>query len=200
MTEVLLSGWAIAAGLLLVSALTLPRWFVMSLHRHRMWRHRDQIVDQIINGRLPDHPAVWEVLNDVERAIQHAPRMTLLRAYAAARSVGSLSPEARARWMERVAESPLDGLTPEQRELVLAHRLREHSLTTGVLLLGSWIGVATVLWRLVALITEGRRQRLNARASLARATDDAVAHTRLGRRVGRSANASMEMDRAVAHA
>jgi hypothetical protein len=198
MNDLLLTGLVVSAAGLWLSLLTLPRWFVRSMHRHRMWRHRDEIVDEILDGRLPDHPAVWELLNDAERSIHLTDRVTYLRGYMACRSIGTLSPQATARWNDRTRPSSLEGLSATECELLRNHRIHDHQLTVGVVLLGSWVGFFVVLGRFAALLRDEHRERRLSRRAFALATDDAVVHTRLGQSAGRSVSASLDMDRAIA--
>src|SRR5580692_11310833 len=79
-----------------------PRWFARSLHRHRMWRLRDDLVDDVIAGRLPrDHDAVRHLLSRMEDTLRLGPNVTLSDVLIFHRHLAKLSPFAR-----RLVEKP----------------------------------------------------------------------------------------------
>src|SRR4051794_23025642 len=62
-----------------IAFLRMPRWLVLSLHRHRLWRLRDQVVDDMIYERLPKtDPAVRQLQSDVEWVINETASLTML--------------------------------------------------------------------------------------------------------------------------
>lgn len=193
MTTIMIALWGVAAALLWLSILTLPRWFVRSMHRHRLWRHRDRIVGAVLAGRLPRHPAVWELLNDVERSIASAHRLTLFRVISAQRSFRRLTPAAKMRWVERCRVSSADDIDPAARTLFREYQARTEVLATGNMLLGSWLGVLMVLAMVVFDIWDDRRAIFN-RSVLARAADEVVTRTKIGQAASRSVTASLQME------
>lgn len=194
MAAVLVTSWAIASASLALSLATLPRWFSRSMHRHRMWRHRDAIVQDILADRLPDHPAVWELLNDAERDVRVASGITLLRCITASRSVERLSPEARRRYAERTQRTSLDdrALTAPVRNRIESHRNHQQLLLTELVMLGSWLGVFTVLayaiGHLPKIAADGWRY-------IAAVIDKAARESLVGRTAAKSSMAGVQMDR-----
>ena len=178
----------VAYGVLLITLLlfgltaafvTLPRWFARSLHRHRLWRLRDAIVDQIIDGSLPgDHPAVKEIQQRVEDTICVCGKLILLHLWLFHRASKRVGVRPAPRFPS------LTGLSPEQAELVTQYRQSWDILCTGMVLLGTWVGVGVVMWRLPQALRDAHSTRTSGdrpRPAIGVATDSA-ALSPLGRR------------------
>jgi len=117
--------WAAIFVTIVVALFTVPRWFARSLHRHRFWRLRDEIADDVLTGVLPgDHPAVQQLRSRVRRVIDTSSGVTLLSGLVFHRWATQLSTEARAELQRRTDPRALDGLEPTQCELLLAYRER----------------------------------------------------------------------------
>lgn len=128
-----------------VVILTLPRWFTRSLHRHRIWRLRDVVVDDVLAGELPrDHPAVQHLIGCMG-AILREKRVTLLNVYIFNHIAKGIDPTLLKAAKKQGLDCPLDGLTPEQRERVELYRQRFTTLLVGSMLLGSWFGIAHIV-------------------------------------------------------
>lgn len=50
-----------------------------SFFRYSAWRVRDNIVDDVFNGTLPDHPAVWDVVESAEALIVTARELSMAK-------------------------------------------------------------------------------------------------------------------------
>ena len=196
----------VVGGGLLVAFITLPRWLMRSLHRHRLWRFRDHVALEILDGTLPSHPASWALLNSIEASIECDHRISVLRVWLFRPTYRRLSSEARERVLRRF-EPALGTLTGGERKLISDRRERLSVLRTGSALLGSWIGLALVILALprvvpqvVADVRSARRAspladsppstvvfRIEAdtatRAVVRKATDTAAVRSRLGRLV-----------------
>jgi len=83
---------------------------VESLFRHRLWRIRDELQDHIFDERLPDVPVVRDLIDALERVIQHSNRITMAN-YLAFCIVRPLSPE-------NVPPYDLSGLSKPQQAIV----------------------------------------------------------------------------------
>jgi hypothetical protein len=182
----LLGAWMLLIALFTV-LFVMPRWCFRSVHRHRMWRLRDDIVDKVIDGVLPaDHPAVRQLVGRVNGSIRLAPKITLLRLLVIDKVTGKTSPEVRAVLDEHAGCGPCDmtELTEEQCDLIARYNDRINILRIGTTLTGSWLGIAVVaaVVPLVAVTPAAR----TIRQALGRAVDE-VSATRFGRRVGESA-------------
>lgn len=159
-----------------------PVWFCRSLHRHRLWRERDAVIDDILAGRLPQqHAAVGELLAVADWSARQGHKHTITEMFlwhAVRKRVDESTPE--------VLALPLDGLTDVELELLHRHRDRIIFLTTSSMLLGSWLGILTILRFVVparramrAMETDHRRNDL--RATLAEATSEASQQTGIAR-------------------
>lgn len=169
-----------------VSLLTTPRWVARRAHRHRLWRLRDDFVDNIIDGTLPaDHPAVVQTLRRIERTIYNCFALTLVGGFVFVRFTRSLSAEASREMERRSNDCSTDGLTAEQSAILRTVNERLTLLQAGSLLLGSWVGALAVLLGVFVyfrrLGAPALRQRLSA------ATDEVARTTSLGRMAQRAA-------------
>ena len=141
-----------------IVVLTLPRWFARSLHRHRMWRLRDTVVDDVLDGRLPrENPAVRQLIATMDGVLrdQHA---NLLDVYIVRRACRDADPAFLKAGEKLGLRCPLDGLSTEQRKVVERYRESFQILLVGSMLLGSWFGIAHILPFVPAGIAEGMRQ------------------------------------------
>jgi hypothetical protein len=193
MTVTLVTVWVLAVGSLWLALLTLPRWFVRSMHRHRIWRHRDQVVDEILSKELPRHPAVWELLRDTERSIEMAHRMSFISSISAGVSIRRMSPRAQKVWEEMCADAPTNDLEPEVLRRIEDHRERVEMLSAGLILLGSWVGVVATVGMIPAAIWSTRHEQMSG-SRIALATDDAVGNTRLGELARRAVPLNLRLD------
>lgn len=164
-----------------VALVRAPVWFCRSLHRHRLWRERDAVADDILSGRLPrQHPAVSELLAVADWSARQGHKHTVTEMFlwrAVHRRVDESTPE--------VLAIPLDDLDEDQLALLHQHRDRIILLTTSSMLLGSWLGILTIL-RFVVPARRAMRtaeiepRRGDLRATLAEATSEASQQTGIG--------------------
>lgn len=54
-------------------------WSIQSILRHKYWRLRDEVIDDVIAGRLPDSKYVNEFISSVERSISITGHITTLQ-------------------------------------------------------------------------------------------------------------------------
>lgn len=182
----LLSSWALVVSLFTVLFL-MPRWCFRSVHRHRMWRLRDEIVDQIIDGTLPaNHLAVQQLRRRIHRSIELAPKVTLLRLFIIDKITGKTSPQVHALLDYADGAGPCDrsDLTDKQCTLIDSYNERIDTLRIGTTLTGSWVGIGVVALAIpVVLVDIGAT---TFRDALGRAVDRA-SETAFGRHVGEQA-------------
>jgi len=183
-----------------VVVLTLPRWFARSLHGHRMWRLRDALVDEILDGRLaPEHDAVRHLVAMMD-GVLHDRHATLMDVYVVRWACRDADPAFLAANDNVGLRCSLDGLNETERQRVEAYRERFQVLLVGSMLLGSWFGIAhivpfvpagvAVAMRQAGAVTrEGIKHRVeNLRAGLEQdiwvsareATDLAASRSRIG--------------------
>lgn len=178
---------AVPLGLWVVM-LRAPRWFSFSIHRHRLWRLRDQIADDMICGRLPKSDArVRDLLDRAEDTIAITSRMHMAEVYAmwwATRNVDSEVSDA----LFKRHESSVEDLPSDVREGIERYRQRLELLMVSSVLLGSWIGILTTLRFLVPAIRSARREG-KAQASAGLRLEDEVRVT-LGAAADRAATES----------
>jgi hypothetical protein len=171
---------------LFLAVISMPRWFTRSLHGHRMWRLRDALADDLIDGHLPrEHPAVQQLYSDVDFAVQNGKRWSMLDIYICRHAMRKMSPELREAVKSETATRPLDGLSADEVELLTQYQTRFGVLMAGSLLLGSWLGLATIARFIPRAISETLRQkradlRERIRSSATYATDLAATQSRLG--------------------
>ncbi len=178
---------------LFVVFLRIPHWGAQSLNRHRLWRLRDRIVDDMIDGRLPkDDPAVRDLLRKVEFVIRNTPTITALMVY-----VWKSLPEShKARGKAEVhrLERSKDALSSEECERLKRYEARLRSLLASTTLLGSWLGLATILRFVIPALRMVHRERAQigrsrlpaledeVKVTLRTATDNATRDAWIGRR------------------
>jgi hypothetical protein len=177
-----------------VIVVMLPRWFPRRMHGHRMWRLRDSIVDDIIQGGLPnDHPAVRQLVQQVEASLRMK-RLTLLDLYIFRWACMGIDASMQAEMRRGSVPCSSKGLTAEQTERVRAYRESFEVLMVGWLLLGSWFGLLHVVRFFPRALSQGdpvqtqgrplRRIEVGVTSSARDATDMAAKGTRLGRKIG----------------
>ena len=158
---------------LTAALVTVPRWFLRSLHRYRLWRVRDCLVDDVREGNPPaDHPAVIELLSDIHFSIETIDRLSMWDMLIFGSRISKLSPAARRRRDRETDLCSLEGLSKNERALLLAHRGSMSIAVASTLLLGSWLGAALVLWQLPKVLWARRRQGLDVDPAQARTTHD----------------------------
>jgi hypothetical protein len=54
-------------------------WSIQSILRHKYWQLRDEVMDDVIAGRLPDNKYVNEFISSVERSISATGHTTALQ-------------------------------------------------------------------------------------------------------------------------
>lgn len=164
-----------------IAILRIPYWFSRSLHRHRMWRLRDAVADDLISGRIPKHhPAARDLLRRTESAIDEMQSLTAVAVYVFVRVCRRSSGDV----LNRMRPTPpsLDGLSPEQRARITEHKDLLSSLCASAILTGTWVGLATILRFLIPAARDSRTKRdRNPKATIWLATDKATSSTRLGR-------------------
>lgn len=189
----------VAPGPLFIGAITLPRWFFRSLHRHRLWELRDAIVDDILADRLPkNHPAVKQLARRAESAARNCKQVSIfdLRVY---RYIVDREPGLEPQIRAMVRTRDLGGLTADQKELIVNYRDSMLMLLSGTMLLGSWFGLGAVAWVLVGDVAHRVKESFQTRRAPAdasvlheawqQAIETAAASTSLGRRVTEIARA-----------
>jgi hypothetical protein len=164
MDTVYITGIFVATLSVWVALVRLPNWCFRSIHRHRLWEERDIIADEILTRRLPkEHPAVRELLGVAEHSAKETHRLTILdlvfsRAMSRRCDTSKLS----------VLAAADAGLSEGQLVIVRAHRDRIMLLSIRSMLVGSWIGIFTILPRLLPAVTmEVRRNRQRSKRRVA---------------------------------
>jgi hypothetical protein len=169
----------VPAGLVAAFA-TVPRWFARSLSKHALWRLRDDVVDDVIDGRLPSgDAAVQELVARVEWAIEESRSFDLLHLIVWSRARRTLPLET----SKRLAVVPdLKKLSTDQASRVIAHRKRFDRVAIRAVLLSSWLGVAVVFWTAIPFIFREltNRQKRQVGMVFREATAEAAAETRFG--------------------
>lgn len=171
---------------LFYAVIFLPRWFTRSMHGHRLWRLRDSFVDDIIAGRLPrEHPAVQRALSDIEWAVRNGKTLKMLDVYLCLWLFRRMETTSRKEFAKTAAVPSFDGLTAEQSALLRERMTSFTTLLAGSLMLGSWLGLATVARFVPQALAEAVRKKGahwggRVRSSLRDATDLAATETRLG--------------------
>lgn len=170
---------------LAAAVVTLPRWCIRSLHRHRLWRLRDRIADDMIEGVLPkDHPAVVDLLGRTEMALFRYSDFTLLNVTIMAMLHIRSSRSVQREILAIGAECSTAGLSEHQTELVRGYRAERLNLLAGSVLTGSWLGMAFVVSELPRV---AKKVMVDGVVAVARtATDDAVQYSWLGKATKRS--------------
>jgi hypothetical protein len=179
----------VATWALFIALVSMPRWFARTLHGHRLWRLRDEFVDALIAGQLPrDHEAVRLMLLDMEFVAQNGKQLTMLDLYICRWLVRRMDPESRA-VLEGQLDIPHEDLSQAERELFESFYARFSMLAGGSMLLGSWIGLATVARFFPRALRQAIRDKspdIGERVTRwgKNATDLAATETRLGQQSG----------------
>lgn len=166
---------------LLASFVTAPRWCSRSISKHALWHLRDDVVDDVLAGRLPaDHIAVQELVVRAEWAIAESRSFDLLHLMVWQRATRHIPTEER----RQLAGIPsLHGLDRGAEKLVRKYRERYDRVTIRAMFLSSWLGLAMVLrFGIPAAIDVYRdRRRRGIGAIVYQATDTVATGTALGR-------------------
>lgn len=145
-----------SAGIVWFAILTLPRWLVTSLHRGRLWKLRDQLYDDMRHGAFPGHEAqALKIVTLAEHAILAVPFFTPWNVRRFSKLIGTISPEDRRLWAEKVRLDLQDVPSLE------FYRDRIHTMLSQQLLTGSWIGLLMTAGALARALTHKtiRRRR-----------------------------------------
>lgn len=182
----------IVPGVLAVAVATMPRWFIRSMSKHALWRLRDDVVDDVLAGRLPsEHLAIRELVARLEWAIGESRSFDLLHLLVWSRARRRLP---RKTVQEVVAIPDLTGLTPEQSTQVTAYRECYDRVAIRAILLSSWFGVTIVVWTGIQLLARAlidgnlapaepapeHRLRRSFRVAVREATDEVASDTKIG--------------------
>jgi hypothetical protein len=142
-----------------IAIIRMPSWLARDLQKQRMWLLRDVVVDDIRAGRLPaDHPAVRQLLARVQSCIYHADRVTLLDLYVFKWAMRPLTSATRASLSKQMARADLRGLDERQRELVDEYWKKLRTLLGGAVILGSWLGLLSIIPQIPRAIRAVRRE------------------------------------------
>jgi hypothetical protein len=136
-----------------IAFIRLPRWYGVSISRHKMWRLHDQIINDIITGALPEVEAVWMLVDDVDSTIEIARFVTLPRLLAMRRRRRGESSRSVER--EQTREQSLALLKPSQRSCYRLRAVRLDTLRARHLYVGTWTGLIAAaakprVWSLIA--------------------------------------------------
>src|ERR1700739_1234946 len=174
-----------------IALITLPRWLGGTLGRDRIWRLRDQFVQEIlVDEMLPkDHPAVHHLLAEMDWVLRDGKHITVLHLALVERAFGKLDELKRQQIMASLSHRPLKGLEDAQCERMAFYRERFEILFTGAALLGSWSGLFQVARMLPSALMEASaesrppRRVENIRRAPKEATDRAATETSKGRTI-----------------
>lgn len=123
---------ALAVATATLAFVRAPRWYGVSMSRHKMWRLHDSIVDSIYRQELPNLPVSWELADEVVDMIERAGSLTFLR-YKLVQHLGSLTKEP--------LRPKLKGLKGPQRRAYLDYACRLGALQYRHRLVSSWAGL-----------------------------------------------------------
>lgn len=169
-------------AVLVVAVARMPRWYARSVCKHALWRLRDDVVDAKLAGRLPaDHPAVTELVERVEWAIEESRSFDLLHLWVWNRAFRGL-PADTARKLKQVPN--LVSLDGAQRTLVEGYRVRYNRVAVTAILLSSWVGIALVLRFGLPLsfkVLRHHARNITLGGLARKAADEAAAETKIGR-------------------
>lgn len=183
MTTLLIVIFSALTVAVLAALVTAPWWFVSSLYRHRLWRLHDRLLIDVVDGRLPaKHPAVRQLRRRLGYAVDKRRRLTMLDVLLVLVVRKTTPPEVRGYIERETRDCSLDGLSPDQRDTVMAYRQSSATLLTGRVLTGSWLGLLVLMFMLpVAVIAVSRQERAEGdrSASLSDVADRAVERTHL---------------------
>jgi len=154
---------ALAGGLLAVALL--PRWYGISVERHKLWRVRDDAYDARLGGRLPDHPAVSDFILEVEGAIQFAHELSFGKVVFAGWRMSHM-PEQDLETLVKYVERPsMSGLDAGERRCLQELRSRYRASMIRIVFMGTWLGLAVgalsvvgVLW---SRLRDGRQRPIH---------------------------------------
>lgn len=130
-------------GLVVVAVLTMPRWLGRRLSRYALWRYRDRVALEIIEGKaIPNCPESRRLLNEIESSISVSRSFTLLRVVLVGIfSTRFMTAEAMQQMAARHAPD-LSGLPPENRRKLEQRYSHLRWLETRMLVQGSWLGLS----------------------------------------------------------
>jgi len=206
---------AVAFTGFVVALVTTPRWFARSLHRHRIWRLRDSLVNAMLEDMLPmKHPAVRRLLGHMDFCLANESKVRAIDFAVFRWAFDGISPLAKEEIARKSAMPPTDDMSDDQRALLTTYSERYKTLLAGSVLLGSWFGIATVLWFLPKASAVVKQQRkassatplegdgvdgpiVSARVALREATDEAASETKRGREYRRAIERSPALVLAV---
>lgn len=165
--------------------LALPRWYFRSISRYRLWHLRDDLVDDILAGRLPgEHPAVRQALVRAESAITLISKFNLVDMMLLNRLLRQASPAARAAITNHAPLCDRAGLDQSERELLDSYTDRLSERVASTMISSSWFGLAYLLLTLPRAMSEIRRRNGSARLAddgfVVSAADRAAETTPLG--------------------
>lgn len=145
----------IGAGYCLVA---LPRWYFRSISRYRLWHLRDELVDDILVGKLPgEHPAVLQLLNRAETAIALISRFSLVDVLLLVRLIRRASPAARAALSNHSALCDRAGLDHNERRLLDSYTELLDFRVASTMFSSSWFGLAYLLVKTPRIVAAVRR-------------------------------------------
>jgi hypothetical protein len=164
-----------------MALLMLPRWFFYASVHNRLWRLRDQVVDDCIFGRLPEHQAAVAQLRErMESAVRQRAPLGLIYIHYRINILPNRHQT------HETAQSPsLTGLTVAEQELLMAYRRSFRTLFFEEMLMSSWFGIMHVL-RFLPQSLWHQRHHLKTSfttvigGAITEARELAVAKTRLG--------------------
>ncbi len=141
-TMVAVLGLLVVPAVVAAALLTMPRWSVRTIHRNQLWTIRDEVVDDIVVGRLPGaHKSVQTLVSQLETAADECPRFTMLGLYAYRRALRKNRDTARVIATSYMRSKNTDGLSRDERDRVESYRERLQNVLYRNLLLGSWVGM-----------------------------------------------------------
>lgn len=188
---------------LVAAIVSLPRWCVRSLLRHRVWRLRDDMFDAALRGELPiGHPAVRATLSRMDTVISNCHRFSLLRLGIFSQLL-KRSPDSIRRSIDGRPPLPAklyDHLTTEQRQLIKSYEQRLLMSMVALVVLGTWFGFFRASWAVLAVRPEHRTPEAPEAANgWFGGAEEAVAGTRMGQAARRALRESIaETEFAVA--
>ena len=141
---------------LIAAFLTAPRWFVRIAQQNRLWALRDDLVDDVLAGRLPAaHPSVKTLVDESRVVATHCTSVSLAMLLAYRRSLRRNRDLAASIRAAHKRETRTAGLTAEQRELLAGHRNKLQMALQRNLMFGSWLGIAFVVVVFLRAVARG---------------------------------------------
>jgi hypothetical protein len=147
---VLVALWFLLASAAWSGIVYVVPWCKLSQLRYSLWRLRDDIVDDLVDGRLSEHQCVHETVQDIERSLRYSQDFTLLNVFIA-------------RWcsqndrLPRLVGTHLSELAPEERDRLKSYRKQLFEVEAHYLLYGSLIGRLLVLLILPVVMAKTRK-------------------------------------------